>query len=430
MSEIDNIFEKDKLNRKETIENLTNLAKNTEEPFVLCIDAPWGGGKTFFVDLWQEYLNGQNAKSIKFNAWENDFSKEPFISLMGEITSQIIETDAVSEIKDKLIESGKKVIWNGLRIGVKALTAGVLDLKEVRDCLPDGTLDSIGNDVSSLIETTIIEYAQQKQTRDDFKNILEKYAEKVKTETGFPLIFFIDELDRCRPDYAVELLESVKHLFYVKNIFFVLSVDYKQLSNSIKTLYGYKMDSERYLKRFINVLFHLSNDNIKNYLSLFDTRDYLNTQYCKNFKLDFKEYIIALNLNPRDVQRLFEMLDLIYKVNTDKEILCSAHMLLFLIGLKQSNLKMYGDIINNANKFYEKNKILTPVISKMGQNLKRYTSSLLYILTSDNNTIYEYIETLEYSMRRYYEDLLHFHQNVQLIQLIKVIEFASKFSSH
>ena len=48
----------------------------------------------------------------------------------------------------------------------------------------------------------------------------------------------IDELDRCRPSYAVEILEMAKHLFSVDRVVFVLSINRDQLAHSVKVLYG------------------------------------------------------------------------------------------------------------------------------------------------------------------------------------------------
>ena len=72
-----------------------------------------------------------------------------------------------------------------------------------------------------------------------------------------PLIVVIDELDRCRPSYAVELLEVAKHLFSVENIVFVLAVNRSELGHSIKALYGDGFDAEGYLRRFFDVDFQL-----------------------------------------------------------------------------------------------------------------------------------------------------------------------------
>ena len=70
-------------------------------------------------------------------------------------------------------------------------------------------------------------------------------------------MLLVDELDRCRPTYAVQILEKMKHLFNVPNIIFVLAVDRNQLGYSIQSMYGQGMDVSGYLRRFIDLDFNL-----------------------------------------------------------------------------------------------------------------------------------------------------------------------------
>ena len=72
-----------------------------------------------------------------------------------------------------------------------------------------------------------------------------------------PLIVMIDELDRCRPSFAVEFLETTKHLFAVDQVVFVLAVNRKELAHAVKALYGNDFDADRYLRRFFDIDFRL-----------------------------------------------------------------------------------------------------------------------------------------------------------------------------
>ena len=82
-------------------------------------------------------------------------------------------------------------------------------------------------------------------------------AEKLSVQKGHPLVVMIDELDRGRPSYAVELLEVAKHLFSVDQIVFVLAVNRSELAHSIKALYGDGFDVKGYMRRFFDVDFRL-----------------------------------------------------------------------------------------------------------------------------------------------------------------------------
>ncbi len=71
-----------------------------------------------------------------------------------------------------------------------------------------------------------------------------------KKKKQAPAFILIDELDRCRPSYAVEMLETIKHIFDIKGVVFVLATDTEQLQHSIKVIYGEGFNAPAYLRRF------------------------------------------------------------------------------------------------------------------------------------------------------------------------------------
>lgn len=108
--------------------------------------------------------------------------------------------------------------------------------------------------ISQCAELALKEHLDTKETITLFKKKLGRLIEALEKEANvqLPLFIFIDELDRCRPTYAIELLEAVKHLFGVPGVYFVVATNLEQLGHSICAVYGEKFDSERYLKRFFD----------------------------------------------------------------------------------------------------------------------------------------------------------------------------------
>jgi predicted KAP-like P-loop ATPase len=84
-------FKNDLLSRKITAEQLTEILKSFDEPLVLCINSPWGNGKTTFIKMWREYLKQDGFKTLYFNAWENDYSEDALVSLIGELSASMGE---------------------------------------------------------------------------------------------------------------------------------------------------------------------------------------------------------------------------------------------------------------------------------------------------------------------------------------------------
>lgn len=248
----DDPFAPDKLDREESAQILTQLIEHTDESFVLALDSAWGTGKSTFVEMWKALLETEKFgyRTLYFNAWENDFAADPLLALLAEF-EQIPKPHDGSE---KLFEDTKRLASDVVRYGVPALVKIASNAVGV----PDGLADTLLAVVKGGEKDALAAFKDTRKSLDGFREALGKYMHKLK-ELGHdkPVIFFVDELDRCRPTYAIELLERIKHLFSVDGIVFVLALDREQLSHSIKTVYGNNMDAQGYLARFFDLEYQL-----------------------------------------------------------------------------------------------------------------------------------------------------------------------------
>ena len=219
---------------------------------MLAVDAAWGAGKTTFLRIWSRYLRNQGFPVVRFNAWETDHAGDPFVSLVSELTAGLGEYNEGS-LADKInntTKAAQQVAIHAAPSVIRILTAGLLDIQPLIE-------REAGKLFSSLAERGLKKYSDAKDSIHGFRTKLEELANKLAESERHPLIVMVDELDRCRPSYAVELIEVAKHLFGVDHIVFVLAVNRTQLSHSIKALYGSEFDAIGYLRRFIDVDFRL-----------------------------------------------------------------------------------------------------------------------------------------------------------------------------
>ena len=244
----DDPFKNDLLGRKESVGVLTHLVGNLEGPCVLAVDAAWGTGKTTFLRIWAQHLRNHGFPVVEFNAWQTDFSGDPFVALSTELTEGLHEyTDEplatkISETKKKATE----VIQWAVPVGIRLATAAIPVVGS-----------ELGQTIASYAEDRLSEHQESQKSVAGFRCALQDMAEELSTLKGRPLIVMIDELVRCRPSYAVELLEVAKHLFSVDHIIFVLAVNRSELAHSIRALYGVGFDATGYLRRFFDVDFRL-----------------------------------------------------------------------------------------------------------------------------------------------------------------------------
>ena len=249
----DDPFKNDLLGRKEPAEVLTHLVGSIEGPCVLAVDAAWGAGKTTFLKIWSQHLRNQKFPVVEFNAWETDHSGDPFVALSSELTEGLQEykdeplAPKIAKTKEMATELLRRSVPGIIRVA----TAGILDVGPLME-------KEIGQALASYAKVRLSEYQEAQKSVNTFRSVLQDMAGALSEARGNrPLIVVIDELDRCRPSYAVELLEVAKHLFMVDHIVFVLAVNRSELGHSIKALYGSGFDAEGYLRRFFDVDFRL-----------------------------------------------------------------------------------------------------------------------------------------------------------------------------
>lgn len=251
----DNPYQNDVLKRKDVVEFLAGLIERAGGPFVLALDSPYGTGKSTLVEMMRAILGKNDFQCVYFNAWQFDYVTDPLVAMVSAL-------DEVSRRGDEKF-AGMKAHMGTLRkvttavakrsivAAAKAATMGFLDLDEAMEGV---AADLAGEASLDLVEAFQRESEQLSKFREELKAVVKELSTAGKKET---LVFFVDELDRCRPTFAIELLERIKHLFDVPDIAFVLSVDMRQLEASVAAVYGQGIDAPEYLRKFIDLEFGL-----------------------------------------------------------------------------------------------------------------------------------------------------------------------------
>ncbi len=261
-------FRYDALNRESSIEFLTSLVEELKGPFVLAIDSPWGTGKTTFINMWKAHLELDNYICIYFNSWESDFTADPLIAFLGEIENFVKKIDPVNTEFSHSFDKAKKIATSltkrALPVAGKILMAGLLDSDDFSE-------RSLADLTSDVVKDAVDDYVATKNLNKKFHESLSNAIEKLSTDNKDgktrknKIIIFVDEIDRCRPTFAIELLERIKHLFNVSNVIFILSVDKQQLNTSLAAVYGTGINAEEYLRRFIDLEFLLPKANTERF---------------------------------------------------------------------------------------------------------------------------------------------------------------------
>jgi len=248
----------DKLDRKKFAEALKPILADLASPATIGLLGNWGSGKTNFLRRLEADLNNQDGPFVVvyFNAWARDFSDDPLASFTAALEVELKSNDATNGasvaagLREKSIELLKTGVAGALRVGGEMVGAAVPVAGGMIEKGAELLAKKIQDDAEKAPDA-------RKAFRKELDLVVKSLSSGTNGSQNRRLLIFVDELDRCRPDYAIRLLETIKHFFDVSGVSFLLAYDGVYLESAAKALYGQSFDAEQYLRKFIDVRFWL-----------------------------------------------------------------------------------------------------------------------------------------------------------------------------
>ena len=402
-----NPFANCKLDREKYSKVLTNIINSYPYGFVLALNNKWGTGKTTFVKMWEQDLKNNEYQTLYFNAWENDFENNPLTALMGELKT--LTTKGTEPEFKSILKKASTLTKHIAPIVAKAIADRYIDTKGVKDAIIGVT-----EGLSDVFENEVSEYQKKKKSISDFRESLSEFI--ANTNQGKPLIFIVDELDRCRPNYAVSILEQIKHFFSVPNIVFILSIDKEQLGNAVKGVYGSAdLDADEYLRRFIDLEYSIPEPEVDifyKYLyeyfkfdEFFQSTERLKYREVQSDKSNFLETCKLLFTNAkvplRQQEKIFAHSRLALRSFNSNDYVV-PHIFLFLTFIKIKDNDFYEEMKNKSLSIKElQEKFLTTIQIKITEETERQLMWLeIFLINAYNN----YFQEGYYSNRLYVKD--------------------------
>ena len=265
----------DEFNRKPIAENIIRLLTSPIDLSPMVIDGGWGMGKTEFCQKLIRLMQQQHPdyQPVYIDAFRSDHSGEPLLALFAEIIKACTPEDTGERPSEQRKEMTKKVAKAAgfvMKTVAKAAVGHVLkqntddlveefqqimngnqDANSLAETVTDAAATIASHTIDATVEALLKEQIEAEKNLETLKACLKELA------ADKPIILFIDELDRCRPDYAVDMLEVIKHVFDVENVKVVLVTNTKQLRAAINHRYGAEVDAQKYLDKFLKYSFAL-----------------------------------------------------------------------------------------------------------------------------------------------------------------------------
>ena len=339
------------IGRSDDVFRFVELLSHMEDScYSIALNGEWGSGKTFFVKQVKLILDAENPQSnlpeemrlkvkglipnqftcpdcyttVYYDAWANDNHEDPLLSLIYEAirSGQI---DYSPEQKRSIFDT----------------------LSNIADVL---TGKNISNFLEALRGSNELEDMQKGA---DLESLVRDFINYLIEERGNRLVFFIDELNRCKPDYAIRFLERIKHYFDDERVTFVFSVSLSQLQWTVKSYYGSEFDSTRYLDKFFDIRLTLPQVNYDNFL-----RNRLDMWAKNAVSVVGIDVIKFYGFSLRETERYIRLLKIVehaiqklrWGFPTNNAILfATTYFVPITLGLQMYNIKEFNDFISGYN---------------------------------------------------------------------------------
>ncbi|ABE56801.1 KAP P-loop [Shewanella denitrificans OS217] len=273
--------------------------------YVLNLNAEWGAGKTYFLKRWSEDIK-EYYPVVYVDAWKKDYSDDPLMTVIASIIEQLRKQ--AGKDKDSPEFKVPRKLIGLLKAAAPGIARGLfkryvgIDPVEVMNADNDNIGSIKGEDgenltdvngkpidmgfaASEAVKYLIDEHDAKSAAIENLKTSVFEWVSAVVGKE-LPAFIFIDELDRCRPSYAVEMLETIKHIFDIKGVVFVVATDTEQLQHAVKAIYGEGFDAKIYLSRFFNSRYSLKAPDLENFLEVHSDASKLSGDYLRDLNIE------------------------------------------------------------------------------------------------------------------------------------------------
>lgn len=366
----------DKLGFFEISEMLNRYILNMRGgPFSVGIFGDWGSGKTSLMKFMEKDLNSKKTKTVWFNAWKYDKKEVMWNALIQEILGKIANDELINKEEDHT-KLKKRISTVALAFAKYAAMVSIRALPY--NLIKDNDIDYFLKEIKENPNDNFLQYTNNME--NDFNEVVNEYI----GDKGY-LVIFIDDLDRCLPENAIEIFEAIKLYLDKTNCAVVIGCNKGIVEECIKIRYkdSTQLSAKDYLEKIIQLSFTIPKCPMDKVLSLIS--DYSSViGYDKNKDLA-SMIIFGTKCNPRRIIQLANSFILLSNLTTildesEKAILCKILIIQLQFPEFYADLRMNPrllstimDICNTENS--ERGNIL----SKSTDKMRKWFDDLMFI---------------------------------------------------
>jgi hypothetical protein len=254
-------------------DNLADIIKNSKPRFSIGIFGGWGTGKTTLMMMIKKRLESDaEILSVWFDAWR--YEREKYLAVIPFLRQIRIE------LENDFKNNKKSKQWNAVKTGVGRTFSAFVESTQltVGSGSPVSVQTDLGTVMNSLKSSGSVQMdGERVYFHEHVSDYLKAALKDIRGNSGNSarrIVVFIDDLDRCTPEKALEVLESVKSFFDIEGMVYVLGMNYNSIDSIIDQKYGTNDDTKKikitgydYMEKIVQLPFHMPSWNESDILS-------------------------------------------------------------------------------------------------------------------------------------------------------------------
>lgn len=364
------LLEANLIGRNQDIGQFLQLLSNMEDDcYSIALNGDWGAGKTFFIKQMKLLLDAKNPCSVMENALrseilrvagENFVIPDSYTTVYYDAWLNDNHVDPILSLIHTSVQSGQSDFSARNSRSLGGIATALVSMLTGYDAVTFGEKLQ-GSDPFEMLKSG-----------DDICSCVKDFIDCLIQEHGNRLVFFIDELDRCKPDFAVRFLERIKHYFNDDRVTFIFAVNLSQLQWTVKSYYGAEFDATRYLDKFFDLRIPLRSLDYETYLL-----SRLQIDHSRVFNAVAIESAKYFRFSLREVERYGRMLKIAdsairnapESISGDNAIAFSAaYIVPIVLAVQMHDIVQYGTFIGGQEPELVQKILLRPNI-EMDTNL-------------------------------------------------------------
>ena len=380
----------DALGEQNMIDEFNNSIKSTQF-HVYGLSGDWGTGKSTFVQMWIKSVDQEKFSIIKIDAFESDYMQNPFTVIYTAFKCFMKENGILKKDAEPIVKKAKKIAFASLK------SAGKFGINLL--------IDKIGKDnvkelVSTVSDSLFDEFDYNPEDREEdlcteLKDLLTQMVKKSKKQ----LYIVIDELDRCRPDFALETLEKIKHLFAIDGVKFILIYNPQVIANIVKNKYGIDDTNNRYIKKFIEMEIPFNTTTFYKRWLMNEAKELrekgINPKVCEyiaSWSTSISKVMLMYRLSLRDTQRILSSIDCNNLFTSENFNVLFGATIAFFKGTNKAEYEGMIDYLQKNNSSFASNAPVRTNYNKI--------AALLMEVTENTNCEDKFVEYFK-NMKQY-----------------------------